>query len=113
MTYMHCFGLVKALKLNGYIIIANSDIFFDNTLLNLEKTSLSKTKSVYALLRFEFKNEKNLNDLNVDPAIIKKIIENVVKRKNVKYNSLLISEEKIRINQFILVNKILFYMNLI
>jgi len=65
MTYMHCFGLVKALKLNGYIIIANSDIFFDNTLLNLEKTSLSKTKSVYALLRFEFKNEKNLNDCKI------------------------------------------------
>ena len=43
-------------------------------------------------------------DYNVN---IKKIIETIIKRKNVKYNSLLISEEKIRINQFILVHKIL------
>jgi hypothetical protein len=38
---------------------------------------------------------------------IKKIIEKILKRKQVKYNSLLISEEKIRTNQFSLVNKIL------
>jgi hypothetical protein len=45
-----------------------------------------------------------VEDYNIN---IKKIIEAVVKRKNVKYNSLLISEEKIRINQFSLVHKIL------
>ena len=45
-----------------------------------------------------------VEDYNIN---IKKIIENVVKRKNVKYNSLLISEEKVRINQFSLVHKIL------
>ena len=45
-----------------------------------------------------------IEDYNIN---IKKIIENVVKRKNVKYNSLLISEEKVRINQFSLVHKIL------
>jgi hypothetical protein len=45
-----------------------------------------------------------VNDYNIN---IKKIIKNVINRKNVKYNSLLISEEKIRINQFSLVHKIL------
>jgi hypothetical protein len=45
-----------------------------------------------------------VEDYNVN---IKKIIETIIKRKNVKYNSLLISEEKIRINQFSLVDKIL------
>ena len=45
-----------------------------------------------------------VEDYNIN---IKKIIENIIKRENVKYNSLLISEEKIRINQFSLVFKIL------
>jgi len=45
-----------------------------------------------------------VEDYNIN---IKKIIENVVKRENVKYNSLLISEEKVRINQFSLVYKII------
>jgi hypothetical protein len=45
-----------------------------------------------------------VEDYNIN---IKKIIKNVVKRKNVKYNSLLISEEKVRINQFSLMHKIL------
>jgi hypothetical protein len=62
MKYMHAFGLIKAMKLDGYVVIANSDIFFDNTLLNLEKTSLLREKSVYLLLRFEYTNQENLND---------------------------------------------------
>jgi len=45
-----------------------------------------------------------VEDYNIN---IKKIINTIVDRKNVKYNSLLISEEKVRINQFSLVNKIL------
>jgi hypothetical protein len=65
MTYMHAFGLVLGLRLHGYIIISNSDIFFDNTLLNLEKTSLQDQKSVYALLRFEYRDENNLEDCKI------------------------------------------------
>jgi hypothetical protein len=61
MTYLHPMCTVKSLKLNGYIVIANSDIFFDNTIINLRKTSLSQIKSFYALLRFEYKHESDLN----------------------------------------------------
>lgn len=65
MKYIHALALVKKLELNGYIVIANSDIFFDNTLQNnIRKTSLSKEKSLYALLRFEF-NEKKLRDCKI------------------------------------------------
>jgi hypothetical protein len=69
MKYMHCLGVIKKLNLNGYYVISNSDIFFDNSLNNVRKTSLSLEKSLYALLRFEF-NEQNLNDcklFNADP----------------------------------------------
>jgi hypothetical protein len=45
-----------------------------------------------------------IEDYNVN---IKKIIEIIVKRSTKKYNSLLISEEKIRDNQFKLINKII------
>jgi hypothetical protein len=65
MRYMHAFALAKQFKLKGYIVIANSDIFFDNTLQNnIRKTSLSKEKALYALLRFEF-NEKKLRDCKI------------------------------------------------
>ena len=60
MKYIHSIALVKIKKLNGYIISANSDIFFDKSLLNIRKTSLSISKSFYALLRFEF-NSNNLD----------------------------------------------------
>ena len=62
MKYIHCIALVKIKKINGYIITANSDIFFDKSLLNIRKTSLSISKTFYALLRFEFK----INNLNLD-----------------------------------------------
>ena len=45
-----------------------------------------------------------VEDYNVN---IKKIIEAILKRPTIKYNSLLISEEKIRANQFFLVDKII------
>ena len=65
MKYMHAFAVVKKFNLNGYIVISNSDIFFDNSLQNnIRKTSLSKEKALYALLRFEF-NEKKLRDCKI------------------------------------------------
>ena len=64
MKYIHSIALTKIKNLKGYIITANSDIFFDNSLLNIRKTSLSISKSFYALLRFEFINNLNENDKN-------------------------------------------------
>jgi hypothetical protein len=61
MKYIHAFALIKHFKLNGYIAISNSDIFFDDSINNVKKTSLSEDKSLYALLRFEF-TEKRLRD---------------------------------------------------
>jgi hypothetical protein len=61
MKYSHAFALIKHFNLNGYIAIANSDIFFDESINNVRKTSLSVDKCMYALLRFEF-TEKKLRD---------------------------------------------------
>jgi hypothetical protein len=63
LTYMDVFNFVKSYNINGYIVIANSDIFFDKTLVNVRNTSLSNKKSLYSLSRFEYfcKYSNNLN----------------------------------------------------
>ncbi len=64
MKYMHPLALVKSQNISGYIVIANSDIFYDESMLNIRKSSISQIKSLYALLRFEYKyeNENKLDE---------------------------------------------------
>jgi hypothetical protein len=64
MKYMHPLGLIKAKQIYGYIVIANGDIFYDKSILNIRKSSISQIRSLYALLRFEYKleNENKLDD---------------------------------------------------
>jgi len=59
MKYSDAFNTVSQFNLKGYIIIANSDIFFDSTIKNLYVTNASLERKVYCLLRFEYTN----NDL--------------------------------------------------
>ena len=61
MKYSDAFNIVEEFDLKGYIIISNSDIFFDNTLTNLYISGLSREKKVYSQLRFEYNN----NDLDL------------------------------------------------
>jgi len=54
LKYSDVFDYVDKEKLVGYIVIANSDIFLDESISNLYSTSLSTEKAMFALLRFEF-----------------------------------------------------------
>jgi hypothetical protein len=56
MKYSDAFNIVSQDELKGYIIIANSDIFFDNTIENLYVSNASLERKVYCLLRFEYTN---------------------------------------------------------
>jgi hypothetical protein len=61
MMYSDVFKQFRGLGLNGYIVIANSDIFFDKTIDNLNKSVLSETPSLLSQLRYEYNpNEKQL-----------------------------------------------------
>lgn len=60
LKYSYVFNKVQELDLKGYIVFCNSDIFFDKTILNVRKSILSKEKSLYALLRFEYDDTKNI-----------------------------------------------------
>ena len=51
LTYNFFFQYASTFK--GYLILANSDIYFDKTLKNIYKTTLTTTKSCYTQLRFE------------------------------------------------------------
>ena len=64
MKYSHAFSIVDRYNFKGYIIIANSDIFFDNTLQNLYTSGLSSKKMIYSLLRFEY-TDPDLNKCNL------------------------------------------------
>jgi hypothetical protein len=88
----------KMKRSNDYFGLFNSSINFNTTLVeswwDYQDTENHKKKT-----RYDISEDYNIN--------IKKIIEHLVKRPTIKYNSLLISEEKIRANQFCLVDKIL------
>ena len=56
MKYSDAFNIVSQHELKGYIIVANSDIIFDNTIKNLYVSNASLERKVYCLLRFEYTN---------------------------------------------------------
>lgn len=65
MTYKDVFTFVENNNIDGYIIISNSDIFFDKSIKNIQKCQVIKDKKVYCLNRFNF-NSKNLSELDLD-----------------------------------------------
>lgn len=88
----------KMKRSNDYFGLFNNSISFNTTLVEAwwdyqDKENHNK-KTCYDIV----------NDYNIN---IKKIIEEILERTTGKYNSLLISEEKIRTNQFCLVDKII------
>jgi hypothetical protein len=88
----------KMKRSNDYFGLFNNSINFNTTLVkswwDIQEPEIHKKKTCYDIVE----------DYNIN---IKKIIEQILERPIVKYNSLLISEEKIRANQFCLVDKII------
>lgn len=88
----------KMKRSNDYFGLFNGSINFNTTLVeswwDYQDNENHKKKT-----RYDIVEDYNIN--------IKKIIEEILKRPTSKYNSLLISEEKIRANQFCLVYKII------
>jgi hypothetical protein len=87
----------KMKRATDYFGLFNNCITFNTTLVenwwNCQDTENTK-KASYNIVE----------DYNIN---IKKIIEEILKRESIKYNSLLISEEKIKVNQIYLVDKII------
>ena len=64
-TFKDVFLFVENEKLKGYIIMANSDIFFDKTISNLHYTDLDSCQKMISLLRWEYRGEKNLDECKI------------------------------------------------
>ena len=56
MKYSDAFNIVSQFNLKGYIIIANSDIFFDSTLERLYVSNASIERKMYCQIRCEYTN---------------------------------------------------------
>ena len=54
LTYADVFINVELLKLEGYVVFHNSDIFFDKTLTELPKINLHEKQSIMTQLRWEY-----------------------------------------------------------
>ena len=65
LTYNDIFTYVNENNINGYIVISNSDIFFDKTISNIKNCELIKNKKIYCLNRYNFSNN-NLSTLDLD-----------------------------------------------
>ena len=57
LKFSDIFKLVGKMKLTGYIITCNADIFFNNTLTNIYSSGIHKEKILYAQSRFEYTNK--------------------------------------------------------
>lgn len=60
LQYMDFFRYINQNNIKGYNILANSDIFFDESILALKYSQLHTQKSMIALLRYEY-NTKNIS----------------------------------------------------
>jgi hypothetical protein len=54
MMYSDIIRYVEVLKIDGYIVIANSDIFFDETIVNILKSDMHVKPKVMCQLRYDF-----------------------------------------------------------
>lgn len=89
----------KMKRSSDYFGLFNNSITFNTTIVE------SWWKSLWDQDKGNIKNPYDIiEDYNIN---IKKIIEKIIERPTIKYNSLLISEEKIRANQFCLIDKII------
>ena len=63
LTYQDFFSFICNSKKEGYYVLCNADIFLDDTLKNIRKSSLSLTKSCYALTRFDISSDLKTTEL--------------------------------------------------
>jgi hypothetical protein len=61
LTYKNVFDYVSDNNINGYIVLANTDIFFDNTLANVMRTGISTSRQMFCQLRFEYESGLELD----------------------------------------------------
>lgn len=62
LSYKDVFDFVENNNIEGFIVLSNSDIFFNKSLEELKKIDIIKNKSIIALNRYDYTGEKYLTD---------------------------------------------------
>ena len=65
LQYCDVFDIMGQYEIEGYIIIANSDIFFDKSIMDVRKTYLSTKKQILTLLRYEYDGKSSLKECHL------------------------------------------------
>ena len=65
LKFSDVFNYVEENKIEGYIVVINSDIFLDKSIRKLKTSEISNNKSCYALLRYEYRDENILEDCHL------------------------------------------------
>lgn len=60
LTYKDFFRYIDDIK--GFLVLSNSDIFFDESIMNVRTSVMRKVKSVQCLRRYEYRKEKDLKE---------------------------------------------------
>ena len=60
LSFKMLFDFIKKENISGYIVIANTDIFFNDSIIHVLRTGLSNKKAMYAQVRYEF-THRNLS----------------------------------------------------
>jgi hypothetical protein len=63
LKFQHIFEYIRTNFIQGYMILVNIDIFFDNTLQKLKLCDIHETKKMFALLRYEYNGDENTSQL--------------------------------------------------
>ena len=63
-TFKHIIQYIRTQNIKGYFIFSNMDIFFDDTLKNVKKSTIHEQKKMFALLRYEY-NDTNPTQSNI------------------------------------------------
>ena len=53
-TFKHIFDFIESESLHGFVVAVNGDIMLDHTIEKLQYSQVHKTKSMIALLRYEY-----------------------------------------------------------
>lgn len=62
LSYKDVFNFVEDYNINAFIILSNSDIFFNKSLEELKKMNIINNKNILALNRYDYTGEKYLTD---------------------------------------------------
>ena len=65
LSYKDAFDYVATNNIEGYLVLANTDIFFDGSIANVMRSGLSTTRKMFCQLRFEYDGNTDLRNCRI------------------------------------------------